>query len=238
MQPRVSAVPARRVLVGLLAFDALVLGIAIGIGVAIGRPERLFAENQPVTWLSYFHLIACAFLAWELFKAAAAEEKTRHARSPAILWALVTLGFVFLALDDIAGVHESLDHAIHRALGITETALTDRLDDAIIALYGVIGVAVLFHYRDALLPHRRSAGFFLAGFSIFAAMVAVDGITNRPDLITDKHLFVWLAVAEDAGKILAEALFLAGLYSCYRRIEDERNGREAERAGASPAPLQ
>ena len=49
------------------------------------------------------------------------------------VWGLIAGGFVFLAVDEALQIHERLDFVIHKALNIRETALTDRLDDAIIA---------------------------------------------------------------------------------------------------------
>ena len=65
-------------------------------------------------------------------------------------------GFVFLAADDAFLIHENLDFKIHAALGIETTTWTDRIDDILIGVYGVVGLAVLF-----IFPRRscsRSAG--------------------------------------------------------------------------------
>ena len=47
-------------------------------------------------------------------------------------------------------IHESIDNGIHYVLKLRETAITDRLDDIIIGIYGLGGIGILYYYRDEI----------------------------------------------------------------------------------------
>ena len=47
-----------------------------------------------------------------------------------------------------------MDKVLHRAFAIQKTRLTDRLDDPIVGLYGIVGITALCVYRKELARHR------------------------------------------------------------------------------------
>lgn len=117
-------------------------------------------------------------------------------------------GFVFLAIDELVEVHEHLDEWIHLWLGVRETALSDRLDDMIVALYAIAGMAALALARDEIRPFREALPATAGGLAAFGVMVVVDALTNRPDVIPNGRIFTALGIVEDAFKLVAECAFL------------------------------
>jgi hypothetical protein len=106
------------------------VAIAVGVGVATGDVKRQFEEEGVLTWFSTALLLACAWSAWQVFRR---RDGTIHAgvwRESRFLWALIAVAFVFLAADELLKIHETADHAVHDALGLVESRLSDRLDDA------------------------------------------------------------------------------------------------------------
>ena len=132
---------------------------------------------------------------------------------------MICLGFVFLAFDDYCSIHENVDRWIHHVLGMKETGLTDRIDDVLVGLYGIIGVATLYHYRSEIAKYRQMLPYLVVGFFLLFTMVVLDIVTDRMDILTalmrndlaqTNHLY--LSIAEDSCKVFAESYFLVGLY--------------------------
>ena len=146
------------------------------------------------------------------------------------VWAIIALGFLFLAADDLFRIHENFDNLIHYVFNMQETGLTDRIDDIIIGLYGFIGIGVLIAYRDELIIYKKNLPFFILGFVTLFIMVALDVLTNRNDILPlvfdrDKAvvLYVWLSLAEDSLKVMAEAFFILAFYAIFQKAKDMRD---------------
>jgi hypothetical protein len=143
-----------------------------------------------------------------------------------------------LAADEIFKIHENIDFLIHRVFGIQETGLTDRIDDFLVGLYGLLGIGVLFAYRNQLKTYREAFPFFIFGFVLLFSMVAFDVVTNRNDilpLIFDHHLaatlYTYLSLAEDSLKIFAESFFILGFYVILQTTKSRENGAVVPKAG-------
>ena len=111
-----------------------------------------------------------------------------------------------------------MDHAIHRLAGGPGDRqwLPRNLDDAIIALYGVVALVWADRHLEHLVRCRWTALMLAAGFACFVPMAALDFAGGAK----------WL---EESLKLVAETLILAGLLSAY--------GDPASRSPAAiPAP--
>ena len=113
----------------------------------------------------------------------------------------------------------------------------DGIDDVIVGIFGLIGIAVLFHYRREMQKFTNALPFFVAGFAFLLFMVVLDILTNRDDILmfmTGKILIYlrgdssgveflkfWLSMTEDMFKLVAEFAFLIAFLSCHRLA---RNG--------------
>jgi len=162
-----------------------------------GTPARYFREREPATHASGALLFAAAAVAVLVARRAGVPSSRRF-------WSLAAVGFAFLALDDLLTIHEDLDRAIHALLGWDSRHwLTDHLDDAIVAAYGLVAVAWAYRHRADILRLRWTALLLGVAFAGFAAMTAIDFAAQRPEI-------------EESLKLLAEALIVIGLLAALR----------------------
>ena len=218
---------ARRVTITVVAANLIAIALAIVLGlVTAGKPSRYFGEGRFTTIISCGQLLAIAFLSGRLFLMRRPVAAPLGPVSAAWIWGLIAVGFAFLAADDAFEIHERLDRIIHEAFHTQETAWTDRLDDMIIAAYGVVGVSLLWLFREEILfftPMRRPLG---TGFLCLLASVVCDTISNDDhflvwlldDPATGKRLNTWFAVGDGAFTLLAEGFFLVAFYLSHRTI--------------------
>ena len=225
-------------LLSLVYIDFLAVLLALGLGFAWHQnPTAYTGEGDPITWLSFAHLLVTGSLAGGVFYCRTGGNLDLAVwRHPAFVWLLIALGFLFLAVDEVAKIHESLDRFVHRLLQRPETALTDRLDDAILLGYGLSGMAVLYAYRSALISYRTVLPLVICGFALFLFMGLLDALVNRPDVFLfmgisqegSASLGKWLGGVEEGLKILAEAAFLGAAYTCLFLTAEADCGRDRD----------
>ncbi len=209
----------------LIALDLAVVVGMILIAALTDRPLKAgFAEYQPVTLLSTLQLAVISFVlfrVWHRIRSLASD----HVRSAATVWLLLSAGFMFLAADELLQIHERLDFAIHDILGITETNLTDHIDEAILVAYFGAGIAVLFRFRGEFLG-QDGLGIALAGIGFFAMSIALDATLNGSTI--GDGLGVPLSILEESFELVAEAFFLgyAALRLGMARDSDASTGQD------------
>lgn len=225
-------------LLSLVYVDFLAVLLALGLGFAwYQNPTAYTGEGDPITWLSFAHLLVTGGLAGGVFYCRTGGGLDLAVwRQPAFVWLLMALGFLFLAVDEVAKIHESLDRSVHRLLQRPETALSDRLDDAILLGYGLVGVAVLYAYRSELISYRAVLPLVICGFVLFLFMGLLDALVNRPDVFLfmgisqegSASLGKWIGGVEEGLKILAEAAFLGAAYTCLFLTAEADCGRNRD----------
>ena len=116
-------------------------------------------------------------------------------------------------------IHEQLDKLLHVLLGLENNAMTDRIDDAIVGLYGIVGLIVMVFYRNELKQYRSSLRYLVLGFLFLYLMVAVDTLINRDDILlmamtpgAVERAYPWLEVLEEGAKIISEAFLVIAAY--------------------------
>jgi hypothetical protein len=228
--------------VPLLEFDARKRRSEIATGVLVAIPILVagFFWTEVFEVVSVIVLLAIAAVCARIYAVRRRPEATWFGGTERI-WLLISLGFVFLALDEALSIHEAIDVLIHRVLAMRETWFTDRIDDIIILVYGVLGILILFAHRAefrGLAGYRR---YFVVGFLLLAVMVALDLLSNRRDFLHATGLaHSWvpsvhhvLEVAEEVAKLLAEGAFLLGFLTIYNQVAAARVVAPARRASPS-----
>ena len=190
----------------LLLITTVVIGVLIWFGITrYDRAARYFGEGRAGTYYSGLQLLASAVAAAVLARRSGPREFRRF-------WWTVAGGLLFLALDEVYGLHEEMDRGIHKLMGWRDTRhwLTDHLDDAIEALYGVAAVVWADRHFEKVLRLRWTALMLGTAFVGFVVMVVLDfaGI---------------VAALEDSVKLIAETLILSALITARR---DPRFPRE------------
>ena len=195
---------------GVLTLNGLAVVSAVALSPFVKRDP--FSEGGFLTVFSGLQLLLVAYIAVQV-------KKHSPRTNTSIIWTLIAVGFIFLTADEFFKIHENLDWLIHEAFNLQETGLTDRIDDILIGLYGVIGLAVLFVHFDELRPYRKAFPFFIVGFFLLFAMVTLDIITNRNDILPlifnyEKSFVLQerLAQVEDSLKVFAEGFFILAFY--------------------------
>jgi len=196
--------------------------------------KHFYDESGPVTLLSLIQLAAIAVVTHRIHRCRMPAGERHDYRQPAYLWALISYGFWFLFADELLKIHENLDSAVHKLFEMEETGLSDRIDDVLIGLFGLIGLAVLYFYRREVARFSGARLLLVAGFVMLFIMVALDALTNRDDVLTwafgpAAGAFVQdlFKIAEDSLKLCAEAAFLIA----FHRVLDTARG---DRFAASP----
>jgi hypothetical protein len=138
--------------------NLIIVTLAIILGLVTGKPSRYFGEGRLTTSVSCLPLLTVAFISSRIFLARRPLASTVGSISAAWVWALIAVGFAFLAADDALEIDERLDRIIHETFQIQETVWTDHLDDAIIGIYGFIGLAILWLFRKATHPKDKGRG--------------------------------------------------------------------------------
>ncbi|WP_181703843.1 hypothetical protein [Chthonobacter albigriseus] len=215
----------RKVLFALIALNL----IAFLIPPLVGNGTLGWSsEGGPTTFAAAASLLVTAWYGWKVHAlrrrpVGQATGPVPALRDPAAIWALMSLGFLFLAVDDVLRIHELTDHAIHTVLGWEETDASDQLDDLIIGGYLVIGVIVMGFYRNEIAAMWRPLALFAPGVLATLVMIACDWITNRRVFLEDRFpgetaafLFEFLSATEEFAKNGGALLFAVAMIRAWR----------------------
>jgi hypothetical protein len=183
-----------------------------------GNINVYFSEWGFITKQSAFMLVALHVYSGLIFEAEYQINRSDNQPGHSIPWALMSLGFLYLAFDEVMQFHERLDSAIHKWLGIRETGVTDRLDDVLILLFVLMGMFMLYYYRSTLVKYRVAIPYLIVGFGLALLMAGLDILTNRPDIIRDRTTLKIMEVIEELSKVFAELSFLLGVNKCWQEL--------------------
>lgn len=183
---------------------------------------RQFEDGGFITYFSVIQLFMLSYFTCKIFKIRS-NASIAPWRSPIAIWGIFSLGFSFLALDDLLMIHEWFDELIHEIWRIQETGLSDRIDDIIVGGYGLIAVALLVIYRRELKKYIVVMPTVVAAFVTLFLMVGVDILTNRDDILlmlfqqsTVYSIDSWSFVLEEGLKLLAEGFFIIAAHTCLK----------------------
>lgn len=161
------------------------------------NPARLFDEWRPFTIYTVILLGICGVVCAQCTRLA--RDRSRGA------WALMAIGFWFLALDDLIQIHEELDRIVNHAVGLDPNAtLPDLLDAGIVVLYGIAGVLALFYYRRRFF---RFTGFTTGIARAAAAAVAMVILDVLGELVSSQVAEALVGILEDSFEALAVSYF-------------------------------
>gem|GEM_PF-2196821 len=212
----------------MVIFQAVIIIFTTCLGLyKTGNPSRYFGEGRFTMGISCAQLLAVAWFAWCIYRCRRAATGGLGLFSPHLVWLLVASGFVFLTLDEGFELHEKLDRLIHAwVIHAKANPWTDRIDDALIAIYGLVGMGVMWKFRKEVLLLRRSLLLpLILGFVSLFVSVGCDALSNGDellhwmtgDLALAKVLNGWLSVGDGAFTLLAEGLFINAFYNGWKQ---------------------
>ena len=210
-------VPAKSVLKVVISIDIIIIILALVLG---ETPGQYFNEWTFVTYFSSLQLLGASVVARKIFNIQKSKSKLRGLRAPYFIWGIIALAFAFMAFDEVAQVHEGIDFGIRKIFNIPKSGRYCRIDDVIIGFYGLIGIIVLYFYRNELKKFRKIFPLLLFGFFLFFCTVALNILSNKKLIflvLTSNsdavHIIKsWLGFFEESFKIIAEGIFLGAFY--------------------------
>lgn len=143
------------------------------------------------------------------------------------VWLMAAIGMLYLSADEYFDLHSRYDYWIHSLMGWDETALTDRIDDAIIGLYIIGAILVLWAYRHEVWDaagHSRPIQLLSLGFVLAGVHVCCDMLSNRNDVwqlfLQEPNAniaYCWTSWTEQVTEIGAEVALVGALVVIWRR---------------------
>jgi hypothetical protein len=85
--------------------------------------------------------------------------------------AIALLGSVYLAADEMLGIHETIGHNLRF---LADLPGVHRPDDLVFASYGIPAVVVMIVFRELLWSSRQVTMLFAAGLALFVVAGAAD----------------------------------------------------------------
>ncbi len=149
-------------------------------------------ENNLPTWYSAFLLLLASALLW-----LTARKKKADGDGWSGQWLVLAVGFLLMSLDEVAGVHESINSVIE---------MTWAIPGAFMA--GVIGLPFVPFLLD--LPRRTALGFALAGAIYLGGAVGIELIGNSLHVqnLRDTLQYNLVTLAEEALEMLGVVFFI------------------------------
>jgi len=206
---------AKKAFLAVIIVNILALAVNIYHGYSQGDYLKHFQEGTKLTLFSSLQLLFIAVLCWLIFLKRYGSRRQVQAKAYFIVWALISIGFMLLAYDEYFQLHETIDHLIHSYFNMRETGWSDPIDDFLIAVYGLIGLGVIYSCREELKRFRDVRAVLTTAFVFLAGMVILDAVTNGVDVVADVSQRMPLELMEDVLKYLAEGLFLVCALICY-----------------------
>jgi hypothetical protein len=154
-------------------------------------------ENNLPTWFSGGLAGITALWLW-----VQAESSRANADRWALHWRVLCVGFLLISLDEIAGIHETINTVI---------SITWAIPFGILAL--VIGLS-FFPFLWALPKHTRNT-FVLGGILFVGGAIGIEMI-GAP-MVEDAMPYNLLTIVEEGMEMFGVIVFLAGLLRFMRR---------------------
>ena len=156
-----------------------------------------YGEKSILTDLSTFQLAGCSMISI-IIPIALFSKKGNLKVFEWLVWIALAIGFAFLAMDDKFMVHERIDKAIHAAFQWRETKISDRIDDIIVGIYGVIGMIFIisnrkhFRFSPRFINYAKYA-LALAFVMVLCDMKGIYGLNQNINQILS-HLEEWTKI--------------------------------------------
>lgn len=152
-------------------------------------------ENNLPTWYSAFLLLVASGLLW-----LCARNKKAEGDSLSGQWHVLAIGFLLMSVDEVAGVHESINSVIEITWAIPAAFMA--------AMIGLAFIPFLLQ-----LPRRTALGFALAGAIYLGGAVGVEIIGNSLHVqnLRDTLQYNLVTLVEETLEMLGVILFIAML---------------------------
>ena len=212
----------KTVFFSILFLNSLAIAIAIAQSIIFDKtPGYYFRERAFVTYVSGLQLLAITYITYRIRQITIKNHHFLQQNSQ--FWTMVTVGFLFLALDEMLEIHERIDLLIHDLLAMEPTSVTDMIDDLIVGMYLLFALIILVKNYQQIKVFKQSFSWFKVGLGLSLLMIILDLTTNNT-LIIEKFISdpqksrligSWISVGEETCKLLAGGMFAVGFCHCW-----------------------
>lgn len=145
--------------------SGVVYEIRVADSVTIYAAEESRPNMDSISGSVLVALAVASLITSLVLRAAGKELRLRH------FYALASLGFGLLAVDEFFAVHETIGHNLPV---LTDLPGIERPDDALFSLLLIPAIIFVYGYRDILFGTRRQQWLFAAAFAAFALAAGSD----------------------------------------------------------------
>lgn len=196
----------RKYLTGALGFSCYLIFAATVAGIKKENQMYYFEERQ---YFTFFSALILAMTSFVCMLTSILCRKMEEFYPKLNFWFISSVGFFYLCIDEYFSVHEGMDRAILKALGMDPRLVN--FDGWILGFLGVIGLVIFYKFRLQISEHKDFLYFFVAGALFFAGMVLADQFIHEA--------YPW-GIIEEALKILGVTFLFAGYMSVLRDIHN------------------
>lgn len=159
-------------------------------------------ENNLPTWFSSFLLLNCGFFLYVFSSGEQVQKK--------FYWRFMAAGFFLLAIDEVAGLHETFNSSIEMNWAIPAAIL-------------VLFLAVAFVPFLLSLPRKLAFMFIVSGAVFVSGAIIVELLSE--DMDSDSLAYMLAVAVEEGLEMLGALLFLATLLKEMGRSGNEQSGK-------------
>lgn len=208
------ASPGRfRNLVGTLAGALILISFAVeglntvtgGTNAVLPKLVKAFSVDLELNVPVFFSMLLLLFAS--LLLALTARLQRRLADQPAFHWALLSLGFLFMAFDEIVSAHEKLIEPMRAILGGTSLGIF-YYAWVVPAVVLLLALGVIFLRFWLRLPSKTRFRFALAGILYVGGAVGMEMVNGAYFEIYGRDLaYIGLTTVEESLEIAGLVLF-------------------------------
>jgi hypothetical protein len=213
---QISLNPSRIVLVlGVVAFLVVVAGVGTQLAVYLtGHPTiyglvRLFNLDEEQNVPSFFSTLLLLFAT--LLLALITILRKRQAAADVLYWAILSLGFLYLAVDEAASIHELLIMPVRRMLGDHNLGFF-YFAWIVPGILIVLFLALFFSRFLLRLPTKTRLTFLLAAVLYVGGALGMETIEGRyREVHPPDWAFNVMLTAEESLEMMGLIVFIWGL---------------------------
>lgn len=157
---------------------------------------HFYSERGLVTGLSAFFLAAAS-----AFAVATSVSIPRKKEAPRWPWLLMTVGFMFLSLDETVQFHERLGSYLGDRL---DSGLFRNWNDVIVLTYGAIALPILFNLFPAIKHFPLTMKLLGVAFVLYALHTGIDSTQLPPTPVS--------RILEESAKLLCGAMLALSMF--------------------------
>ena len=145
--------------------SGVVYKIRVADSVTVYAAEESRPNMDSISGSVLVALAVASLITSLVLRAAGKDLRLRH------FYALASLGFALLAVDEFFAVHETIGHNLPV---LTDLPGIERPDDALFSLLLIPALIFVYGYRDILFGTRRQQWLFAGAFAAFALAAGSD----------------------------------------------------------------